>query len=58
MRGPWSNWRWVYCLLLVLAGFAMAGCATTESENASERPWSTPQNWEHGLPSGMYDRYR
>jgi hypothetical protein len=31
----------------------MSGCATTESENASTRPWNTPKSWEHGLPSAM-----
>ena len=33
---------------------ALGGCASTESENMSERPWNTPQSWENGLPSGMY----
>ena len=58
MRGPLSNLRWAFFLLLALAGFTLGGCASTESENLSERPWNTPQGWEHGLPSGMYDRYR
>ncbi len=50
--------RWVYLLLLVLAALVSGGCATTESENASERPWSSPQDWENGLPSGMINQYR
>jgi hypothetical protein len=53
-----SNTRWVFLLLLVLGGFALGGCASTESANVSERPWSTPQGWENGLPSGMYNQYR
>ena len=58
MKGLVSNPRWVLLLLLVLGGFALGGCASTESANVSERPWSTPQGWENGLPSGMYDQYR
>jgi hypothetical protein len=42
------------CLLLLLAGLAvLTGCASTESENASVRPWNAPQGWESGLPAGM-----
>ncbi len=44
---------WLGLLLL-----ALSGCATTESENMSERPWSTPQNWETGFPGGLYDQQR
>ena len=58
MRLLISNPRQALLLFLVLAGFALAGCASTESENMSERPWNTPQNWETGVPGGMYDRYR
>jgi hypothetical protein len=47
MRGVLASARWVFLLLLVLGGFALGGCASTE-----------PQNWENGLPSGMYDQYR
>jgi hypothetical protein len=57
VKGLLSNSRWL--LLLLLAVGAMAcGCATTESENTSERPWNAPQGWENGLPSGMFDQYR
>jgi hypothetical protein len=52
------NLRWLFLLLLVLGAGLLAGCASTESENRSERPWSTPQSWETGLPSGMYDQHR
>lgn len=47
--------RW--CLLLLLAGliFGAAGCAT-EPENASARPWNSPQGWESGgLPGSMME---
>jgi len=44
---------WVICLLLVLATFLLGGCATTEPENESVRPWNAPIGWENGLPAGM-----
>lgn len=34
--------------LLVMAG---VGCATTEAENTSSRPWNAQKGWENGLPS-------
>jgi hypothetical protein len=41
-------------LLLLLASLALlAGCASTESDNASVRPWNAPKGWETGMPSGM-----
>jgi hypothetical protein len=53
-----SNTRWAFLLLLVVGEFALGGCASTESENLSERPWNTPQGWENGMPSSMYNQYR
>ncbi len=52
------NLRQALLLVLVLAGFALAGCASTESENMSERPWNAPQGWETGMPAGMYNQYK
>jgi len=49
--------RWTLLLLLTLAALGLSGCASTESENVSERPWNAPQGWENGLPGAMYDRY-
>lgn len=40
-------------LSAILAG--MTGCATSEPENASVRPWNTPQSWENGM-SGMMNQ--
>ena len=41
---------------LILLGLALlaislfgSACATTESENASPRPWDAPQSWENGM---------
>jgi hypothetical protein len=58
MRGCISNSRYALLLLLVVAAVVMGGCASTESDNLSERPWNAPQGWENGLPSSMYNQYR
>lgn len=44
-------------LFLLLLGLAslIAGCASTEPDNESSRPWNTPKSWENGLPSGLYE---
>ena len=44
----------VFCLAaLVAVALGLSGCATTESDNASVRPWNAPKSWETGLPSTM-----
>jgi hypothetical protein len=45
---------WFYCLLLLSAA-VFTGCATTEPENESVRPWNAPVGWEGGLPGGMME---
>jgi len=55
---PASSLRQALLLFLILAGLALVGCASTEPDNMSERPWNTPQTWENGMPSGMYDQYK
>jgi hypothetical protein len=55
---PVSILRQALLLFLVLAGLALAGCASTESDNNSARPWNSPQTWENGMPSSMYDQYK
>ena len=42
-----AHWLWLLALGAVL--FGVAGCATNESDNASSRPWNTPQGWENGM---------
>ena len=49
------NARAALFLLIVLAAVALVGCASTESENLSERPWNSPKSWETGLPSGLME---
>jgi hypothetical protein len=40
-----------YFLLLLVSLLALfvSGCSTNEPDNASVRPWNTPQDWENGL---------
>jgi hypothetical protein len=40
---------------LLLCG--AVGCSSTESDNASVRPWNAPEGWENGIPSGMYQNH-
>ncbi len=54
MKRLLANPRWAF-VLLFLAALALSGCATTESDNVSARPWDTPKSWETGLPSGMME---
>jgi hypothetical protein len=47
--------RGLSLLPLLLLGVFLSGCATTESENESVRPWNAPKSWENGLPAGMME---
>ena len=47
MKNRVVNWLWLLALGVMLAG--VNGCATNEPENASVRPWNTPQGWENGM---------
>ena len=49
------NSRWSAFLLLALLMAAMAGCASTDPENQSARPWNAPKSWETGLPSSILE---
>lgn len=40
---------WLLCLLLALVAAGAVGCASTDPENASARPWNSPNGWENGL---------
>jgi hypothetical protein len=39
---------WLWLILFGAALFGVGGCTTNEPENASVRPWNTPQGWEGG----------
>lgn len=41
--------------LLVLTVSLLAGCASSDPDNLSERPWNAPKSWEGGMPSGMFE---
>jgi hypothetical protein len=45
-------------LVMVLAALAMviSGCASTESDNASVRPWDTPEGWQGGALGDMMNQ--
>jgi type IV pilus biogenesis protein CpaD/CtpE len=45
-------------LALFLAAFAavLSGCASTEPDNASVRPWNSPEGWEGGMLGGIMDQ--
>jgi hypothetical protein len=47
------NLRYVAMLVLWLGVLLLTGCATTDGENISERPWNSPKTWESGLPSNI-----
>jgi len=53
-----SRSRWLAFLLGVVVVRFIAGCASTNDENLSERPWNTPKSWETGLPTGMLEGRR
>jgi len=42
-------------LLLAGVGLLLGGCATSEPDNASARPWNAPKTWETGLPSSAFE---
>jgi hypothetical protein len=47
--------KWILLGLLVVSGLVMGGCATSEPDNMSARPWNAPRSWETGLPSGLFE---
>jgi len=55
MRQLSFNTRWFLLLLLGLVMVGFCGCASTEPDNYSVRPWNAPKNWEGGLPTGMME---
>jgi hypothetical protein len=45
------NWLLLLVLVAILVG--VTGCETNEPENASVRPWNTPQDGQGGALGGM-----
>jgi hypothetical protein len=48
----------LFCLLFALILLGASGCASTDPNNESVRPWNSPIGWENGVPSGMYQQQR
>ncbi len=42
------------CVLFALILLGASGCGTPN--NDSVRPWNSPEGWENGIPSGMYQQ--
>jgi hypothetical protein len=47
------QWLWLLALALILN--FVSGCASTESENESVRPWNMPADWQTGGALGNMD---
>jgi hypothetical protein len=45
--------RWILALAGLAAAISMTGCAHTDDEALSERPWNAPKTWETGVPQSM-----
>jgi hypothetical protein len=57
MRRAASKWLRVGLILLaVCSGAFFTGCASTDPENISSRPWNSPKGWEVGLPGQFNER--
>jgi hypothetical protein len=52
------NLRWLFGVLLLAFVAGLTGCATTEPDNLSERPWNAPVGYESGLPVQMLQQQR
>jgi hypothetical protein len=45
--------KWIMVLAFVSLVTVLAGCSSSEPQNASVRPWNSPQSWEGALPVDM-----
>jgi hypothetical protein len=45
----------LFLLLLALASLGLSGCATSDPDNLSQRPWNAPKTWETGLPTSILE---
>ena len=45
-------------LVALLAAFiaVITGCSSTEPDNASVRPWNSPEGWQGGALDGLMDQ--
>lgn len=49
------NARGFTLALLAACLLTLVGCASTDPENQSARPWNAPKNWETGLPTSILE---
>lgn len=47
--------RLIGLVLLAAVAILLGGCASSEPDNASARPWNAPKSWETGLPSSAFE---
>jgi type IV pilus biogenesis protein CpaD/CtpE len=55
------KFRAAHLLLFVLLAAMAAvftGCSSTEPDNASVRPWNSPEGWQSGALGGMDNQHR
>ena len=45
--------HWLVAFALAAFGIGLTGCASSDPDNYSGRPWNSPKSWEGGIPSGM-----
>lgn len=45
-------------LTLIAAALVFSGCASTESDNASVRPWNSPEGWQNGMLGDINQQHR
>ncbi|MBI3868350.1 MAG: hypothetical protein HY299_07440 [Verrucomicrobia bacterium] len=46
---------WLSVVVLATLALSSTGCNGPEVAGKSDRPWSNPRSWEHGLPTGIND---
>ncbi len=47
----------LWFVLAAMAAF-FTGCASSEPDNASVRPWNSPEGWQGGALGGMETQHR
>lgn len=50
--------QWGLLFLLGAVLFCVSGCATDEPDNASVRPWNSPEGWNSSALGGMDYQHR